>query len=102
MSSNGTPGQVSGALGIKQWNQFIPPGWKPHQYPLKEYEDYLSLWAKVTSLSEEKIGPAIASRLEGSALRVALELTVDRTDPTSGVVTMEVDFVRPHPQGPDV
>ena len=67
-----------GALGLKQWNVNTPPGWKPHSYPLKEYEEYLSLWAKMTNLEEKKLGPAIASRLEGSALKVALELKVHR------------------------
>ena len=65
----------------------MPPGWKPHSYPLKEYEDYLSLWSAVTSLEEKKIGPAIASRLEGPALKVALELKVQRINVTTGVTT---------------
>ena len=80
MSASGTPGTTTGALGIKQWNQYVPPGWKPHSYPLREYKNYLSLWAAVTSLEERKIGPAIASRLDGSALQIAIELTVSRTD----------------------
>ena len=49
MSASGMPGQASGSLGIKQWNQFIPPGWKPFAYPLKEFKNYLSLWAAMTS-----------------------------------------------------
>ena len=84
-SSVGSPGSTSGALGIKQWNHNIPPGWRPHSYPLHEYEKYLGVWAQLTSLEERKLGPAIASRLEGSALKVALELQVERTDAHGGV-----------------
>ena len=81
-SGVGQPGQVAGSLGLKQWSQFIPPGWKPKAYPLKEYEQYLTIWSKMTTLEEKKIGPAMASRLEGAAFKVAAELRVVRNGTT--------------------
>ena len=65
---------------MKQWNEKVPPGWRPRSYPLKEYKNLLSLWAAGTSLTPEKIGPAMASRLDNAAFKVASDLEVVRFD----------------------
>ena len=67
-----------GLLGLKQYTKDVPPGWRPRSYPIREYRDYLGIWAKLTRLDENQLGPAIMSRLEGGALRLALSLRVDR------------------------
>ena len=66
-----TPG-AGPSLGIKQWTKDIPPGWRPFAYPLREYQEYLAVWSKLTKLEQAQLGPAIVSRLEGGALTAAL------------------------------
>ena len=65
---------VTGGFGLKQYTKDVPPGWRPYSYPLREYKDYLSVWSKLTKLDPEQIGAAIVSRLEGAALKYALNL----------------------------
>ena len=68
------------SIGLKQYTKDIPPGWKPYSYPLREYQEYLAVWSKLTRLDAAQIGPAIASRLEGGALTAALKLRTARLD----------------------
>ena len=65
-------------LGLKQYNKDTPPGWKPRSYPFREYTESLAIWLKMTRLDEDQIGPAIMSRLEGGALKLAKKLTIQR------------------------
>ena len=64
--------------GLKQYTKDIPPGWRPYSYPLREYTDLLSIWGKLTALEESRLGPAIVSRLEGNALKIAIAFVVHR------------------------
>ena len=72
---------ASGALGLKQYTKDVPPRWKPHSYTIREYMELLSVWSKLTKLDPEQVGPAIVSRLDGAALRVALNLAIVRYEP---------------------
>ena len=74
-------------LGLRQYTKDVPPGWRPRAYPIKEYKEYLAIWGRLTKLDQEQIGPAIMSRLEGGALRIALGLTIQRPDPNTLVQT---------------
>ena len=74
-------------LGLKQFTKDVPPGWRPRAYQVQEYKDLLDVWSCLTKLDEEQIGPAIMSRLEGAAWKMALNLRVVRPDPISGQPT---------------
>ena len=52
-------------LGLKQYTKDVPPGWRPRNYPIREYRDYLTIWGKLTRLEAAQVGPAVMSRLEG-------------------------------------
>ena len=71
-------------LGLKQYTKDVPPGWRPRSYPIREYRDYLTIWGKLTRLEAAQVGPAVMSRLEGGALRLALSMSVDRIDENTG------------------
>ena len=72
---------ASQPLSLRQYSKDVPPGWRPRAYPIREYKEALGVWSKLTRLDEDQIGPAIMSRLEGGALRVAHALTIQRIDP---------------------
>eukprot|EP00959_Pyramimonas_sp_CCMP1952_P352246 7380418-Pyramimonas_sp.AAC.1 len=74
-------------LGLRQYTKDVPPGWRPRAYPIKECKEYLAIWGRLTKLDQEQIGPAIMSRLEGGALRIASGLTIQRPDPLTLVQT---------------
>ena len=81
-----TNGPTASPLNLKSFTKDIPPGWRPRAYPLKEYEENLKVWAKLTTLSEDKFGAAVMSRLDGQALKLAHSLTIPRYDPESNQV----------------
>ena len=69
------------SLGLRQYTKDIPPGWRPKSYPFRGYKESLEIWSCLTRLDPDQIGPAILSRLEGGAYRVALNLKIQRLDP---------------------
>ena len=84
MASSQTPITASTTLGLRQYTKDVPPGWRPRSYPINEYKDLLGIWGRLTKLDPEQVGPAIMSRLEHGALKVALKFRVSRRNPTTG------------------
>lgn len=72
-------------MSIQQYSKDVPPGWRPRSYPLKQFRESLSIWSKLTTLPAEKVGPAIVSRLEGEAYKIAMGLQHARKRPTDGI-----------------
>ena len=68
------------ALGLRQYNKDVPPGWGPAQYPYTEYQDFLQVWRCLTRLEEKQIPAAIVSRLTGKTLKMALKKSIDRVN----------------------
>ena len=83
-------------LGLKQYNDKVPPGWRPRAYPFREYRDYLNIWSALTRLEAGQIGPAIPNRLEDGAFRASMPFSVDRVNnPTLAVeIFVGIDAVR--------
>ena len=84
--------QLSTTLPLEASNRNTPPGWRPgdQRYPLRRYFQLLRLWWHMTDIPETAAGPAMASRLRGSAFQLALRLQTQRQtlDPnTGGLVT---------------
>ena len=71
-------GSNATVLSLKSYSKDIPPGWRPRAYPLKEYEQQLKIWVRLTSLHEDKFGAAVMSRLDGQALKIAQDLQIVR------------------------
>ena len=71
-------GSNATAINLKSYTKDIPPGWRPRAYPLKEYQQALTIWVRLTQLPEEKWGAAIMSRLDGQALKIAHDLQITR------------------------
>ena len=74
------------SLPLEVYNKSTPPGWRPGdaKYPLRRYQQLLDLWSRFTDLSPEKRGPAMASRLKGSAFELAIRLRTTRYLPPDG------------------
>ena len=81
------PTQASSPLALRQYTKDVPPGWRPRAYPIKEYKTALDVWARLSRLEPEQLGPAIMSRLEGGALKLAEGLTVHRRQPDGSTAT---------------
>ena len=77
LMQTGAPGAV---VSLKSYSKDIPPGWKPRAYPIKEYEQNIKIWARLTTLDSTKWGAAVMSRLDGQALKVAQDMHVTRYD----------------------
>ena len=67
-------------MALRAYNRDVPPGWKPYSYPISEYRDLLMIWCKLTKLDADQIGAAIMSRLEGSAHKLARQLSIVRQE----------------------
>ena len=83
-------GLSASPLSLKSYSKDIPPGWRPRAYPLKEYVEALKVWVKLTTLSEDKYGAAVMSRLDGQALKLAQNLSIRRYDPETNAVETKV------------
>ena len=65
-------------LPLNTFSRNVPPGWAPHnpKYPIKLYEQLMTLWLAQTPLAvpenNSQIGPVMAGRLRGMALQFAL------------------------------
>ena len=61
-------GDVRG-LPLDEYSRSVPPGWKPHlnSYPLKDYNDKLKLWLRMTDIETVQVGPTLVGRLKGAA-----------------------------------
>ena len=62
-------------LGVS--NHKVPPAWGPAldtRLPFREWKRLLLLWKATTDLDKEKIGPAVVSRLSGTAQEIGFEL----------------------------
>ena len=70
-------------LGIDQYNKDIPPGWRPGAYPISEYEEYIKVWLRITTLDDDKRGAVIFSRMELGALDLARRFSTKRWDNVS-------------------
>ena len=70
-------------LGIKQYNKDIPPGWRPGSYPISEYEEYIKVWLRITTLDDDKKGAVIFSRMELGALDLARRFSIKRWNSTT-------------------
>lgn len=46
------------AVLVQQYTREVPPGWKPYRYPIARYRQLLEVWACLTKLDPEQIGPA--------------------------------------------
>ena len=82
----------SSNLPLEQFNKSTPPGWRPGdaKYPLRRYEQLLSLWSKMTDLRPDQMGPAMAGRLRGASFQLAMKLTtIRRLPPTGSELTLE-------------
>ena len=69
-------GNQTGGLPLDEYTRATPPGWRPglDWYPLRLYLDKLKIWYRIQEYEEAEIGPIIAGRLKGGALRLALTL----------------------------
>ncbi len=76
---------LPGQIPLRSYTKDVPPGWKPRSYPIKDYREFLQVWIKLTRLDPDQLGPAIMSRVEGGAWRVASMLTIQRLDPNDGL-----------------
>ena len=75
-----TNGVAASPPNPKSYSKDIPPGWRPRSYPLREHEENLKVWVRLTTLNEDKYGAAIMSRLDGNALKLAQTMTITRYD----------------------
>lgn len=75
-----------GGLPLNTFSKNVPPGRRSGnpKYPIRLYVQLLRLWWRQTEVSETACGPTIAGRLRGTALQVALALSRDRLDLTTG------------------
>ena len=71
-------GNQTGGLPLDEYTRATPPGWRPglDWYPLRLYLDKLKIWYRIQEYEEAEIGPIIAGRLKGGALKLALTLRV--------------------------
>ena len=91
-------GSNATVLSLKSYSKDIPPGWRPRAYPLKEYEQQLKVWVRLTSLHEDKFGAAVMSRLDGQALKIAQDLQIVRynTELEQNITLQGVDALSLH------
>ncbi len=82
----------SAPLGLKAYTKDTPPGWRPHSYPISEHRDLLMIWCKLTRLDPDQVGAAIMSRLEGSAHRLARQLSIVRQEVDAGGNAVTVTY----------
>ena len=73
-------------MPMHAFNKNVPPGWRPGiaKLPLRLYLQLLRLWWRQTDLAETATGPAMAGRLRGSALQLAMAMRAQRLDHTTG------------------
>ena len=76
MADHGQAGGTSSLTGIplQNYSERTPPGWTPYDvhYPFRKYIQLLRLWFRVTTATEESLGPLMAGRLKGAAFQIAL------------------------------
>ena len=73
-------------MPLDQFSKTTPPGWRPGvaKYPLRRYQQLMSLWWRQTDMPETSVGPAMAGRLRSSAFQFAMALRADRLDVNTG------------------
>eukprot|EP00974_Lingulodinium_polyedra_P029604 2852034-Lingulodinium_polyedra.AAC.1 len=72
--------ETRAGLPLYEFTRTLPPGWKPgiRDYSFKTYLTRLDLWWRITEFTEEQAGPMVASRLQGTAYTVAMNLRTAR------------------------
>ena len=67
-------------MSLEEFTKQIPPGWKPNMknYSFKDYMEKLRLWWSFAEVAETQVGPLVAARLKGQALRLAMAFYIDR------------------------
>ena len=70
--------ESTGGLPLDEFNNKVPPGWKPGMthYPYRRFTERLKLWYRATDLRPDQLGPAVAGRLRGRPFNLALALKV--------------------------
>ena len=70
---------TTSGLQLDQYTKGTPPGWRPNlaHYPYKRYLERLRLWYRMTDLSAEQVGPAVAGRLQGRPFNQAMKLRIE-------------------------
>ena len=69
-----------GNLKLEEYNSRTPPGWRQGvpRYPYRLYMQKLRLWWRMTDLTEQQAGAAVASRLHGTPFQIAMRLRITR------------------------
>ena len=68
------------SMQLHEFNRTTPPGWKPGNdaYPFRLFLTRITLWWRITTLTEEEAGPMVASRLQGMPFTIATTLKIER------------------------